>query len=187
MKNRGFLLAAIAGLLGIAYLVMLGLYPDARPSFLRPAYARGQRAGAGSDDASKFAFEDLLVVVNIPHEEPAQMQEEAPAADSPGFSPRQVHAAMRFGFSSNECPKDLVGSMLGIILSQDRCTVITVEPEGPADLAGIQPGDRIALCNGERVKCPASLLHLLQMRSESGDAQLTIRRPLADQAETPPE
>lgn len=187
MKNRGFLLAAIAGLLAISYVVMLGLYADARPSFLRPAYARAQRSGARSGDASRPAFEDLLVAVNIPHEEPAQIQEEAPAADSPGFSPSRVQAAIRFGFADDECPKELVGLMLGIIISQDRCTVVSVEPEGPAGLAEIQPGDRIVYCNGERVKCPASLLHLLQMRPESGDAQLTIRRSLADQAEAPAE
>lgn len=187
MKNRTFLLVAIAGLLAIAYLVMLGLYPDARPSFRWPAYARGQRGRAGSDDASRPVFENLLVVVNIPHEEPAQMQEEAPAADSPGFSPSQVHAAMRFGFSSDECPKDVAGSMLGAVISPDHCSIVSVEPEGPADLAGIQPGDRIPRCSGERVRCPATLLDLLEARPESGDVQLTIRRPLADQAETPPE
>jgi len=184
MKSRGSLLATIAGLLAVAYLVMLGLYPDSRPSFLRPASERARRGGASTADASGPGFEDLLVAVNVPLEEPAQTQEEAPAADSPGFSPSQVHAANRFGFSADECPKDSVGSMLGIVISQDRCTVVSVEPEGPADAAGIQPDDRIAFCDGQRVKCPATLLQLLEMRPESGDVQLTIRRPLADQAET---
>jgi len=184
MKSRGLLLAIIAGLLGIAYLATLGFYADARPSFLRPAYARMQRGGARFGDASKPALENLLVVVNIPHEDPAQIQEKAPAAYSPGYSPSQVHAAIRFGFSDGECPKDIVGTMLGIVISQDHCTVVSVEPEGPADLAGIQPGDRVASCDGQRLKCPSSLLQLLEMRSESGDVQLTIRRPLADQAET---
>lgn len=187
MKSRGLLLAIIAGLLGIAYLATLGLYADARPSFLRPAYARMQRGGARFNDTSKPVFEDLLVVVNVPHEDPAQIQEKAPAADSPGFSPSQVRAAMRYGFSSGECPKDMASSMLGAIISQDRCTVVSVEPEGPADVAGLQPADRIRFCDGERVKCPATLLDILQARSESGDAQLIIRRPLVDQAETPAE
>jgi len=95
-----------------------------------------------------------------------------------------VQAAIRFGFADGACPKDSVGVMLGIVISQDRCTVVSVEPEGPADAAGIRTGDRVASCDGQRVRCPASLLHFLEARPENGDVQLTIRRPLADQAET---
>lgn len=187
MKRRVPLLVIIAGLVGVAYLAMMALYADARPNFLRPPSAKMQRGGALSDDSRKPVFEDFEVTVNIPHEDPGEIEEEASAADSPGFSPSQIQAAIRYGITDGECPKDMVGSMLCIVISQDRCTVVSVEPEGPADLAGIQPGDRVASCDGQRVKCPASLLHFLEARAESGDAQLVIRRPVADQAEAPAE
>ena len=83
-----------------------------------------------------------------------------------------------------QCPKDQCGEILGITISSPHGIVVAaVVPDGPADAAGIKPGDSIVACNGTRVSCPAVLLPLLGTGKEPLTVKLTTHRRKASGSE----
>jgi hypothetical protein len=78
------------------------------------------------------------------------------------------------------CPKRQLEIILDVNISHPHGLGIgEVTPDGPADRAGIRPGDHLA----ESYECPSTTIGHFLPRDEAREVSVTIRRPHQDAAE----
>jgi hypothetical protein len=148
--------------LAVGYGVVRALIPGARaaapPAAGRSQLSEGedlQRAESGPGD-----HDTMVVTIEIPA-----------AADVPTG-----------GAHGGRCPKDQMGNVLGVTLSQAHGLVVaTVLTDGPADRAGIEPGDWL----GNAQDCPSSTLPSLRAQHEPRSIEWTVRRPKTGDDKSP--
>ena len=127
-------LVGIAVVLALAYGVMIAVYTDARP-WRGAERQRSSAAAAASRRRAAFDpadYDEVVVTLVIP------ARADVPTGGAHGGS----------------CPQDQLCNILGVRLAQPHGLVVgTVVPDGPADKAGIKPGDRLAA----PTECPAKI------------------------------
>jgi C-terminal processing protease CtpA/Prc len=78
------------------------------------------------------------------------------------------------GAHGGNCPQDRLGNLLGVTLARTHGLVIgTVIPGGPADKAGIKPGDML----GEPSDCPQTSLPRFEASKEPREMKVNVQRP----------
>ena len=148
MAGRLRWLLGIGAVLALGYGAMLLVWPDARPTF-----PRGTRRTDGGSP-TKASWTEQTLTVRIP-------------AGTEGSE----------GSDGTGCPKYAVSAILGVMIASPHgCLLGSVTPGGPADAAGLKPGDGIIACQGESVACPSSLLRHVLPAGEDREVELTVRR-----------
>jgi hypothetical protein len=83
---------------------------------------------------------------------------------------------------SDGCPHSRMTKVLGAGIGPGNgCPVLTVEPDGPADKAGIKRFDRL----GEPSDCPSTLYRSFRPGKEACTVEWMVRRPKGGTAESP--
>jgi len=86
--------------------------------------------------------------------------------------------AGRSGLPGQRSPAGHVLAVLRVTMtSAPGCVIGAVTKGGPADQAGLKPGDAIVEANGGKVDCPALLDSWLYCGKDPAVAELTILRP----------
>jgi hypothetical protein len=159
MNRRFAWLLAVLVALGAGYGVMLVVLPEARSgaggSTRLPGASEAGAGGAGTAGAG--AYETVAVTLEIP-------------------------AARDVPTATGHCPKTRLGNILGVTFASTHGLVIgTVIPGGPADKAGIKPGDMLS--GGS--ECPRTVLPRFEAGEEPREMKVNARRRgSASQAES---
>ncbi len=153
------LLVIVLVLVSAGYGVMMAVNPEARPwgnTSYRPSN-RPAGAGGGERMTDPSEYEAVALTLEIPA-----------AADVPTG-----------GAHGGNCPQTRLGNILGVTFARTHGLVIgTVIPGGPADKAGIKPGDML----GERSECPRTTLPEFEAGKEPREMKVNVRRPRSSSA-----
>ncbi len=204
-------IAAVAVLGG--YGAILAVYPEARPwrTGVVPEEARssdpaGERVSPPSQFQEKpVAAGQPATIERRPTADKPTAAHNPPPLDRPAAtdrpSPLHTQAALAQPGSAEisatilippadevgplrGCPKKQIEAILGVTISQPHGLGIgAVVPDGPADKAGIRPGDQLARPS----ECPSKTINRFLPRADSRTVSVTIRRPVSDQAEGEPD
>lgn len=161
MTSRLRWLIALVVVLGAGYGVLCGLYPEFRPSLpdmssLRHSSPTGERPGGTSTTSQRYERVEVTVELLSTEEQWPWTNKEA-------------------GRTAYGCPMHQVSNILGVVVANPYGVLISeVLPGGPAEKAGIKPGD----CLCDSTMCASEFLPRVQARSERREVKLTIRRPV---------
>jgi hypothetical protein len=161
MTARLILLLALLGALILAYVIVLRVAPT--PAL--PASARPSTGSPGESRAVRPIFrqgqlDPVTLTINIP----PLAEFPAPWAETEGCPHVRITRTLRVS----------VGPAGGV-------PVLSVEPGGPADEAGIQPGDLL----GQPGDCASSIYRAFLPGQEPRTIEWTVRRPRAAAQMTP--
>jgi hypothetical protein len=116
-------------------------------------------------------------MANKPGPYPTEYDEVTVSIDIPPLSEFPAGWAERDG-----CPHMRITGALGAAIGPGNgCPVLSVEPDGPADKAGIQRFDRL----GEQSDCASSLYRSFKPRKEARTVEWTVRRPKGAASRSP--
>jgi hypothetical protein len=178
MPLRLRLLTGAAVVLVLGFGVMLTVWPEARTRLGFTEASQRIEAkvkGAGTRSRHQRETETLELTVEIPACQPRP--EGQPEQDSAEWG------APRTGPRLERCPKMQVQNILKIIFAiPGGCVVGSVTPDGPADKAGLKPGDSIVACNEFSVVCPKTLVEHIEPLTDVRVVKFIIERPKAAEA-----
>ena len=151
MMGRLRYLLLLAGVLVAGYLGMLTILPDRRPS------AGASPSATGQSELRRYGADVEIVVCDL-----------------------TIPSAAECG-PLEGCPATQVEHILGVTLANPVGIVIaTVDPDGPAAQAGVQPGGRLA--GGSQ--CPSAMLGVFLPGSEERTVKLHVKRLKLNAADT---
>ena len=161
MSRRLLYLAAAVAVIGLGYLLVTGVP--------RRSARRALEASPAVPAPDTADHERVQVTLHIAASDQHGPRESTHESES---------EADRAAEESDPTVAQTVQSLLGITLARGRgCGVAEVSPDGPADKAGIKPGDIIIECQGSPVASPMSLLLAWDYLDRPPEVQLVLLRP----------
>jgi len=101
-----------------------------------------------------------------------QAQEQAPAAETPQ-PPQEQPAAKPVEEGKRRAA---LGVIVARALDGEGVRVVAVEPDSPAEKAGLHPGDHILTLDGQEIAAPRELSRLIRGKSPEDRVEMTFTR-----------